>query len=404
MSERDSSVLPLSPPRRLCQKVGPVRCDDDRHLALVESKGENNMNRVMNSEYMEWAKIHSHSRYNLCNSGILHYRMGDLPVTIEKLELNGGGPYGYEPLLSAIAVKYGVRSENVMTTLGTSMANYLVMAGILERGDEVLIEHPTYELLLSTAQYFDVVVKRFHRRFENDFRIDVDEIKRTVSPKTKLIVVTNLHNPGGVYADNDTLAEVGKIARSMGARVLVDEVYLDAMFEKTPRSSIHLGAEFVVTNSLTKVYGLSGLRCGWVLAEPGFIRKLWRLNDLFYANAPFPAEQLSSIAFAHLGRISARSQKLLDANHAALNAFLDSRKDLQVVRPGFGTVVFPRLVKGEVGKLCSLLREKFETSVVPGHFFEMPRHFRIGIGCDTETLKLGLGRLGAALDAYPFDV
>ncbi|MGA2622571.1 MAG: aminotransferase class I/II-fold pyridoxal phosphate-dependent enzyme [Bacteroidota bacterium] len=361
------------------------------------------MPRVMNSEYMEWAKIHSHTRFNLCNSGILHYPMADLPVAIGELELNGGGPYGYEPLLNAIAAKYEVRTENVMTTLGTSMANYFVMAGILERGDEVLVEHPTYEPLLSTARYFDVAVKRFHRRFENGFRLDVDEIKRAVSPKTKLIVVTNLHNPGGVYADNGTLVEVGKIARSVGAHVLVDEVYLDAMFEKTPRSSIHLGEEFIVTNSLTKVYGLSGLRCGWVLSEPGFIRKLWRLSDLFYANAPFPAEQLSAIAFAHLGRISARSQKLLGTNHAVLNAFLDSRKDLQVVRPDFGTVVFPRLVKDEVGKLCSLLREKFETSVVPGRFFEMPRHFRIGMGCDTETLKLGLERLGAALDAYPFE-
>ncbi len=356
----------------------------------------------MNSEYMEWAKTHSQCRYNLCNSGILHYRMSDLPVAIEQLELNGGGPYGYEPLLNAIAAKYEVRSENVMTTLGTSMANFVVMAGILERGDEILVEHPTYELLLSTARYFDVSIRRFYRRFENDFRIDVDEIKRAVSPRTKLIIVTNLHNPSGVVAGNDTLVDIGKIAGSVGAHVLVDEVYLGALFEKTPRSSIHLGDEFIVTNSLTKVYGLGGLRCGWVLAGPGFIRKLWRLNDLFYANAPFPAEQLSTVALSHLDRIAARSQDLLAANHAVLNAFLDSRRDIQVVRPGFGTVVFPRLVKGDVDKLP--LREQYETSVVPGRFFEMPGHFRIGIGCDTGTLKFGLERLGAALDDYPYEV
>src|SRR5205807_328656 len=117
--------------------------------------------------------------------------------------------------------------------------------------------------------------------------------------RTKLIVLTNLHNPSSALTPDSVLREVG----DLGAHVLVDEVYLDAVYEKTPRSSAHLGPQFIVTNSLTKVYGLSGLRCGWILAEPDLARAMWRLNDLFEVNAAHPAELLSVAAFRHLDAI-----------------------------------------------------------------------------------------------------
>src|SRR5205814_158258 len=198
--------------------------------------------------------------------------------------------------------------------------------------------------------------------------------------------------------DEQTLKRVGEIARNSLARVLVDEVYLDAAFELSPLSAFRLGTEFVTTNSLTKVYGLSGLRCGWILAEPDLARRIWRLNDLFGVIPSHAAERLSVIALTHLDRISTRAMGLLEANRAHLNHFLDSRTDLEVFRPDFGTICFPRLKHASVEALCALLRQKYETTVVPGKFFEMPQHFRIGIGCKTEMLVAGLERLGAALD------
>jgi aspartate/methionine/tyrosine aminotransferase len=180
--------------------------------------------------------------------------------------------------------------------------------------------------------------------------------------------------------------------------VLVDEVYLEAMFDRAPHSAFHLGDQFIVTGSLTKAYGLSGLRCGWVLADPELAEKMWRLTDLFGVIPAHAAERLSVVALDNLDRIASRAQSLIKTNRAVLDAFLDSRSDLQIARPEFGTVVFPRLVRGNVEQLCRLLRDKYETTVVPGRFFEMPDHFRIGIGCDAEVLKGGLERLGAALD------
>jgi aspartate/methionine/tyrosine aminotransferase len=285
-----------------------------------------------------------------------------------------------------------------VTAAGTSFANHLAMAALIRPGDEVLFEQPAYEPMLSLAYYLGAKVKRFSRAFENGFRILPEEIDALAGNSTRLIVITNLHNPTGVLIDDFTLKQIGEIARRVGARVLVNEIYLETLFEEPPRTVFHLGNEFVVTSSLTKAYGLSGLRCGWIFAEPGLAKRMWLLNDLFAATAVHTGERLSLVALQQLPEIAERSKQLLDRNRRILNEFLDSREELEVVRPRFGTVMFPRLRRGSVDELCRLLRDKYETSVVPGGFFEMPKHFRVGFCGDTGVLEAGLERLGKALD------
>jgi aspartate/methionine/tyrosine aminotransferase len=354
--------------------------------------------RVMNSEYMKWAKTGAHGKYNLAVSGVAPYPLRELPVKIEDLEINGESAYGYEPLQKALAAKCGAETKCVVAAVGTSLANFLVMAATIEAGDEVLIEQPAYDPLLSVAGYLRAEIKRFHRDAANGFQIDLRDLERSITSRTRLIVLTNLHNPSNAYTDEETLRQIGEIARSVGARVLVDEVYLDAMFERAPRSSFHLGREFVVTTSLTKAYGLSGLRCGWILAEPDLAKKLWGLIDLTIGIPAHPAELLSCIALANLEQIAARARALLETNRALLDRFLDQRDDLATHRPGVGTVVFPRLKSGGVDALCDLLREKYETSIVPGRFFEMPDHFRLGYAGAPEMFAQGIQRLDKVLD------
>src|SRR5206468_6212231 len=136
---------------------------------------------------------------------------------------------------------------------------------------------PTYELLLSLAHYLGAKVLSFPRRFEDGFAIDAKTVRKNLSRRTKLIVITNLHNPSSAPVDEKTLTSIGEMARKAGAHVLVDEVYREAIFDQPTRSAFHLGNHFVVTSSLTKAYGLSGLRCGWILAEPPLAERIWRL-------------------------------------------------------------------------------------------------------------------------------
>ena len=351
----------------------------------------------MSSDYMHWAKTSSQAKFNLATSGLPNLSLKDLRVSLEDLEITDGG-YGYAPLLQSIAQRYQVPQNSIVTAAGTSFANHLAMAALVRPGEDVLFELPAYEPMLATVRYLGANVRRFSRRFESGFAIDTSELASLVTEQTRLIVLTNLHNPSAVLIDDNVLRTVGEIAKSVGARVLVDEVYIEALFESEPRTSFHLGEEFVVTNSLTKTFGLSGLRCGWILAEPELARRMWLLNDVFAATPVHSGERLSVVAFQQIDELAARSKEVLDRNRQILNEFLDTREDLETVRPLFGTVAFPRLRRGTADELCRLLREKYETSVVPGRFFEMPEHFRIGIAGDTTALEQGLSRLGDALD------
>jgi aspartate/methionine/tyrosine aminotransferase len=157
---------------------------------------------------------------------------------------------------------------------------------------------------------------------------------------------------------------------------------------------------FIVTCSLTKTYGLNGLRCGWIVAPPAMAERIWKLSDLFGNTPVHPGELLSVIALDHLDEIAERARKLLQVNGGALDLFLDARSDLEFFRPQSGTIIFPKLKRGSVDEFCRMLRASYDTSVVPGHFFEMPEHFRIGIGGDPEMTAEGLKRLGKALDEY----
>lgn len=351
------------------------------------------------SDYMHWAKTRSTARFNLATSGLRNTKLNELDVKIEDLEITGENGYGYEPLKHAIAFRLNVGVESIVTASGTSLANHLAMAALIEPGDEIVIEQPTYEPLLAVARYLGATIKRFSRRFEDGFRIFPEEVKRQISPRTRLIVITNHHNPTAELTDEETLRQIGDMASTVRARVLVDEVYLESLFDARPRTAYHLGSEFITTSSLTKAFGLSGLRCGWIVAEADLARQIWRLNDLLAASPVHAGERLSLIAFRQLHALGQKAREIFETNRRVLNDFLDTRGDLQTVRSDSGTTMFPRLASGETtDRLCQLLRDKYETSVVPGRFFELPPHIRIGLGGDPGLMVPGLERLGSALD------
>ena len=348
---------------------------------------------------MHWAKTRPRVKYDLALSGVLNLPFPELDVKLSELELHGDNAYGYRPLVEAIAAHRQVAPENVVTISGgTSMANHLAMAALLEHGDEVLIEKPTYDPLLAIAEYLGAKIKRFPRRFEDGFKIDIVELEKQITPGTRVIVLTNLHNPSSELVEEATLRRIGELARDVGARVLVDEVYLEAMFENSPPPAVSLGPEFVVTSSLTKGYGLSGLRCGWIFADAEIAQKIRRLDDIFAASAPNVMERLSMIALNQLPKIAGRAKAMLETNRATLNSFLRERDDIDGVPTRFGTTSFPRLRDGSVEKLSTLLIEKYETAVVPGRFFESPNHIRIGLCCPPENFREGIARLGKVLD------
>ena len=352
--------------------------------------------RTMQSDYMHWAKFKPAVRYQLTGSEVPHFRMDSLPIAIADLDLDGASHPRYPPLREAIAGRYGVGPERVVAADGTSMANFLAMAALISPGDEVLIEQPTYELLIGVASFLGATITRFERKASDGFRLDPDQVASMLTPQTRLIVLTNLHNPSSVLAGDAELRALGELARRVGARVLIDEVYLDSAVPPR-RSAVHLGPEFVCTNSLTKVYGLSGLRCGWILAEPDLAERMWRLNDLFGVNQAHPAERLACIAFEHIDEVIGDTPAMLAHNRDLWNSFVAARGDLACLPAEHGITAFPRW-GGDTERLNALLTSKYDTAVVPGRWFEMPEHFRVGFYLPAADFGEALDRLGAALD------
>src|SRR5918993_578711 len=346
--------------------------------------------------YMEWAKTRPAVRWDLAISNVLGCTIEDLPGAAEALALGGRNDSGYEPLLEAIARQYGVRPSQVTTAQGTSGANFLVYAALLAHGDEVLVERPGYDPLMGAARLLGANIIQFDRPADNHFALDPARVKATITPRTKLIVITSPHNPSSTVADPDALRQIGEFAAGAGAHVLVDEVYLDATSRST-RTSASLGDHFIVTSSLTKSYGLAGLRCGWILSSEVVAARLRRARDVVDGTGSIVAERLSVLAFEHLDQLHARSRAVLDGNLPLVRDFLQSRSELACPPPTGGTVVFPRLRNvDDTSTFAARLLSERDTAVVPGHFFQTPGHFRLGFSGSTDQLRGGLERVGAA--------
>ncbi len=346
------------------------------------------------SDYMRWAKTRSRARFNLATSGVPGLPLAELGANIGDLEINGPGGYGYAPLVEAIAREYGIPAECIVVGGGTSGANSYAFLTLLQPGDEALVESPAYDVLPELARFAGATVKSFSRRAENGWAVAPDEIAALMTPATRLVVLTNLHNPSSALTHEIELIRIAEIAARNGAYVLVDEVYLDCVWDNRPRSAFHLGPNVIVTSSLTKIYGLSGLRCGWIFAPPGITARLWQAIDLLDNIPAHISELLAVIAFGKLGRIRERSRALIETNREIYRGF--AARHGYEVQP-YGTVAFPRLTRGNATEVCDLLREKYETTVVPGAFFGMPEHVRISLVCDPDTLREGLARIEAAL-------
>jgi aspartate/methionine/tyrosine aminotransferase len=366
---------------------------------------------------MEWAKTRPSPRFDLAGSNVLACSIDELTGARDAIALDGRNDNGYVPLVESIAARYGVLPAQVTTAQGASGANFLVCAALLEPGDEVLVERPGYDPLLGAPRLLGAGVVRFDRDFAGGFALDPDRVRRALTPRTRLIIITSPHNPTGVVVDDDALDEVGRIAATQGAHVLVDEVYLDASvaaeeIRLKPDASASVvsgfsrtltaagrGEVFLTTSSLTKSYGLAGLRCGWILSSAAVAERLRRARDVIDGSGSIVTERLATLAFSQLDRLIARSAALLAVNGALVRTFLHARSELEVVEPRGGTVVFPRLRDvADASRFADRLLNERATAIVPGHFFEAPAHFRVGFGGATDALRGGLEALTAALD------
>lgn len=347
-------------------------------------------------KYMEWFKTKHSAKIDLCSSSVKQLENKELGISLDDLEITGEDFYGYPPLLQAIAQRYEVEEVNVVSTVGTSQALFLVCAALLESGDEVLIETPVYEPLVAVPEAFEARVVRLARRFEDEYQFSLELFERLLSPQTKLILLTNLHNPSGALIRRSHLQMVLKIASGRGIPVLMDEIYLEFLDDEP--TAFHLAENVFVISSLTKVFGLGDIRCGWILAQPEWAKRLRRIIDYIHVEGVFVGEKVACRMFAELDEIKRRNKRLIETNRSLVRDWIDREKSVAWAEPAGGVVCFPRIESSLSGdELADILHRNYDTAVVPGSFFEQPQHFRLAFGGDTDVLAAGLENIGKAL-------
>jgi len=346
--------------------------------------------------------------YNLSESGVHPLNLKELltPAEIESLtevELGYTQTNGTAGLRERIARLYpGIGLEQILTTAGSSEANFLLMWSLLEPGDEVLFELPNYMQMGGLMRAFGAKVKTFSLRESLGWQPDLDEMSRLVTPKTKLIALTNPNNPTGAVLDPEIMKGIVDLAASVGAWLVSDEVYQGAELSGVPTPSFWGKWEkTLVVNGLSKAYGLPGLRIGWIIGPEEVVKRTWPYHDYTTISPSALSDRLATFALAPgtRERILTRTRGILNANFPVLETWLKDHGGLFSFRPPrAGAICFARYSLGinSTELVERLIREK-SVLVVPGDHFETDGYLRFGYGPEKGYLLRALGRIDEVL-------
>ncbi|MGZ5487899.1 MAG: aminotransferase class I/II-fold pyridoxal phosphate-dependent enzyme [Candidatus Aminicenantales bacterium] len=346
--------------------------------------------------------------YNLSESGVHPLNLKELltPAEIESLtevELGYTQTNGSIGLRERIARLYpGIGLEQILATAGSSEANFLLMWSLIEPGDEVLFELPNYMQMAGLLRAFGAKVKTFRLHESLGWQPDLDEMKSLVTPKTKLIVLTNPNNPTGAVLSPAAMKGIVDLASSVGAWILADEVYQGAELSGVTTPSFWgRWDKTLIVNGLSKAYGLPGLRVGWIIGPEEVVKRTWPYHDYTTISPSALSDRLATLALApgNRERILARTRGILNANFPVLETWLKDHGGLFSFRPTqAGAIGFARYgFEGNSTEFVErLIREK-SVLVVPGDHFETDGYLRFGFGSERGYLLRALGRIDEIL-------
>jgi aspartate/methionine/tyrosine aminotransferase len=311
---------------------------------------------------------------------------------------------GSEELRARIAELYpGASAENVLVTCGGSEANYVSTWSLIEPGDEVVFMMPNYMQIAGVARAMGATVKPLWLREELDWGINVDDLPRVVTPKTKLIAICNPSNPTGAVLREDMREAVVGAAAKVGAWIISDEVYRGAEFDGDMTETMWGGYErMLCTAGLSKAFSLPGLRTGWVIAAPKMTEKLWSYHDYTSIGPSMLTDRLASVALEPQRRawILNRTRGFVRSNYPPLRTWLDAHADtFSHVAPKAGAIAWAGLRGGrDSAHMAEELRVKKSVLLVAGEQLGMAGFVRFGFGGDPAQLQQALGRIDEWLE------
>jgi len=385
MSSATAEIEPLAAPR------------GGRHLSIAPALLE------------DWLRdYYFNTEIDISSSGVENFSMADLrellslkQEELDRVVFDDSPSCGSEGLRRAIADRWaGGDTRRVMATHGSSEVIFLIMSALLREGDEVITLDPCYHALRNLAEAAGCELKTWPLTFESGFAADIEGLKRLLSPRTKMVIVNFPHNPTGATVTAEEQRQIIEAVAGVNAYLVWDAAFAELTYEGAPLATPSLLYDRAITlGTLSKGYGLAGLRVGWCIAPPellaGFVH--WRdyttlyLSPLVEAVAQRAVEQAGTLLGVRLDR--ARKNLNILAGWVAEHA-----EHVEWVRPRGGVTAFLRLRRVEdVETFCHRLARERGTLLVPGVCFNRPEHVRLGFGGPTPELVEGLARLSSLL-------
>ena len=335
---------------------------------------------------------HDRVEYDLGSSNMPPY-VPDFGGRLEESEMAAGSLSGTEELKEAISELSGAAPDNIFVTNGASEANFAVCAALLSREDEVLVERPFYEPLANIPQGLGCKVKFLDRK-PVDFPLDLAALERAITPATRLLVITNLHNPSGAQTSDDDMKALSEMSDARGFHVLCDEIFKD--FSLTPpRDAFSFGEGMISTVGISKFFGTGGFRVGWILAEEDVLKRCQRVREHMAVTSCSLGESAALAVLREREKVVARNRQILEVNFRMI-ADWASEEGIELLPWKGANVCFPGLPVHDTIRFSERLLER-GVLVSPGEFFGLAGHIRIGFGCKNDVLREGLRRISETL-------
>ena len=337
--------------------------------------------------------------YDIGESGTKFLTVKELDIDLNEVELRYGYHVGHPNLRREIAKQYeGNSLDNVAVTTGASEANFAVIAHLIGPKDHLIVEHPTYPSLYQVARSLGRDLTLFKLEWDDEFRPDMEKLRQLVKPNTKLITLTHPNNPAGTVITEAELKEAIEIAEEAGAYLMVDETYRDLMFDSPPPLAASMSPITISLTSMSKTWGLPGIRIGWAVANISIIEAIRAVREQVTICNSSIGEVIAQQVLRKKDEVLAIIRKSVLSNFKIVKEWMDSQDWLEWIEPQSGVVGAPRLRHGgSTDGLCELLVTKYKTFTVPGSRMELDGHFRLGFGGEQEELIEGLEQLGKAL-------
>ena len=342
--------------------------------------------------------------YNIAESGVHPFRVSELFEGREAELLDRSLGYiqtnGSVELRRTISALYSnVDSSNILVTNGSSEAIFVAMWLFLDRGAEIVVMLPNYMQVWGLAKTFGAKVKSFKLLVREEKWVpDLQALKKVVTRKTRLIAICNPNNPTGTILQEEAMDEICDVAKKNDAWILSDEVYQGAELsgQITPSFWGRYG-KVIVTNGLSKAYGLAGLRIGWITTTKELASKLWSYHDYTTIAPTALSDCMAKYALGQSMRmkILSRTREILRGNLPIVKEWVNGHKDnFSLIPPQAGAIAYLKYnLKINSTHLAERLVKEKSTLVVPGDQFGMDGYLRIGYGSPREYLTAGLGRL-----------